>query len=555
VGAQLDRNRAAVGEQVVLTVSVSGEARDVGTPQLPELADFEVYGGGQSQRFSFVNGQVSANYGFTYYLRPRRAGTYDVGAVRIDVDGKEYRTSPLRLEVTTAGAGTGPSPPAPSTPPESSGGRDYFVTMTVDRDSVVVGEQIVLTFAFYRASRSSIFDSPEYKPPTTEGFWREDLPPERHGSRVIRSRLYQFTEISYALFPTRAGDLTIGEATVRVPEDLFSSVFRSRRRRGDIVLRADPIQVHARPLPSGAPSEFAGTVASDLRLDVSVDRRELEAGEALTLSMRLEGDGYIPGAQPAQFDAPPGFRVHDAGSSSDSRPVGGRLHGVLSVEKLVIPQSPGDVQLPGVRYVYFDTRRGEYRSLQSEPIALRVRPSEGTGQSVFAGAGKSEIELLARDILHIRPVRGSLSPHGGLLPLRPLYWGMLAVPGLAWLASSLLLRRQRRLRADPARLRAARALGAARRRLGDSDPPDRRVAEALRGYVADKADRARAGMSNDEILQWLSGREADPQAVLELGELLEDCDRARYAPSTAELHELLPRAERLLERLERGGLP
>ena len=125
------------------------------------------------------------------------------------------------------------------------------------------------------------------------------MPPEpEHHQFAIRvgycDRRYEVTEIQYALFPTRVGDLEISEATVRLPDDAFGSFFRrSSRRRGPSVLRTEPITIHVRPLPGPVPADFSGTVASDLRLHSSVDRRTLEQGDALTWRIRLEGTGHL----------------------------------------------------------------------------------------------------------------------------------------------------------------------------------------------------------------------------------------------------------------------
>lgn len=553
VGASLDRERVPVGEQVVLTVTVTGEARQVSPPELPDLPDFRVFGGGQSQRFSFVDGRASAEHSFTYYLQPQREGEFTIDPVQVRADGQVVRTPELRLEVVAAGT----PPSAGSTPrstPSDDSDRDAFVTMSVDRDSVVVGEQVVLTFGFYRATRMSAFESPEYTPPRTEGFWREDLPPERHTTRVIRSRRYQVTEIQYALFPTRAGDLTIGEAIVRLPEDSFGSFFRRdrRQRRGPRVLRAEPITVHVDPLPEPVPDDFTGTVARGLTLDATVDRRELDEGEAVTLSLRLAGSGNLPGAAVPSLDGLEEFRVHDAGGGADSRPQGGRLQGTRLVEALLVPRTAGRVVIPAVDYTYFDTGRRDYVTLRTEPIVLDVRAVEGGGGSggVFVGGRKSEIELLARDILHIVPIGSTLSPWAGPLPHRAVFYAALGVPAVAWVLSAHFARRRRELLSDPRRVRARRALERARQTLQAPRADEHAVVRAVHGWAADRFDRAASGLTHDDVVDLVTRHGADADTVGELRALLDRCDAARYAPLGGATADLVDRAGDLLGRLE-----
>ena len=547
--ANLDRDKAAVGEQVVLQVQVSGEARDVTNPQLPALSDFRVFGGGQSQRFSFVNGRASAEHTFTFYLQPQREGNFTIDPIEVQVDGRTLKTVPLQLEVVGSTAQSSPTRADDAT--ATAGDVDSFVTMTVDRDTVVVGEQVVLTFGFYRSTRISAFDSPEYTPPRTEGFWREDLPPERHTTKVIRSRRYQVTEIQYALFPTRTGDLTIGEAVVRLPDDAFGSFFRRDRTRpqGPRVLRAEPITIHVDPLPDPVPGEFTGTVASGLRLDASVDRRVIDEGEAVTLTVRLEGTGNIPGAAAPALEGFEAFRVHDAGGGADKRPQGGKLQGVRVVESLIVPREAGSVEVPGIEYVYFDTALRDYVTLRTEPIGLEVRPVEGAASGVYVGGRKSEIELLARDILHIAPINDA-TPWAGPLPHRAVFYAAFGAPALAWGVSTVLSRRHRRRLADPRRMRAERAHARARQVLRGEGAVEDRVVRAVHGWTADRFDRAAAGLRHDDVIGLAQRQGADAETVDRLRRLLDRCDAARFAPLGAGSSDLVDEADALIDRLE-----
>jgi hypothetical protein len=422
--------------------------------------------------------------------------------------------------------------------------------MSVDRDTVVVGEQIVLTFSFYRGVRGGIFDSPQYTPPTTEGFWREDLPPEKHSTISVQGQPYNITQISYALFPTRTGTLEVGEAVVRIPEDRFGSLFRRRQPRGDLILRAPGIPIVVQSLPPGAPADFTGTVASDLNLKVQTDRESLPAGEALTLSLRLEGAGYLAGARKPQLPELQAFREHDSGSTLDSRPVGGQLWGSLRVEKLLIARDEGMQTIPSIHYSYFDTQKRRYLQLSTRPIQIEVTPSEQAQISSFATGGKTEIEILGQDILHIQPTHAGMRPHGGPRYARASTWILAVIAPAFWFASSVLATRRRRLLADPRRLRAGRALREARARLQEDGPASRRAAEAMDLWLAARAGWSSAGMRRAEGTDWLRSRGLDEELVREYELFLERCDAARFA-SAGDDKELRDAAGLLLERLEK----
>ncbi|MBN1595287.1 BatD family protein, partial [candidate division FCPU426 bacterium] len=159
IQANVHPQRARVGEHLQLVVTVEGKANLRESPQLPDLQDFQVYGGGRSSNFTFVNGQVSSTLQFTYVLVPKRAGQLVVGPVQITYQGKSYSTQPIPVVVSNASQGYSPSAPAgaaPAPPAAIPGAKPgepaetpqqaqeaVFITTASDRKSVYVNEPLV----------------------------------------------------------------------------------------------------------------------------------------------------------------------------------------------------------------------------------------------------------------------------------------------------------------------------------------------------------------------------------------------------------------------------
>ena len=171
--------------------------------------------------------------------------------------------------------------------------------------------------------------------------------------------------------------------------------------------------------------------------------------------------------------------------------------------------------------------------------------------SSFATGGKTEIEILGQDILHIQPLTGHLGRGAEPLPRRATFWALVAMGPVAWGASVMAARRRAKLYSDPQKLRASRAAKQARECLAGEGIEAQRVSDALLGYVAAKSARAAAGMTRAEVAAWLDSSGASAAAKGSVIELLDRCDQMRFASGDGSSTGLTADAEALLGRLDK----
>jgi hypothetical protein len=550
--ASVDKTTLSLDDQLALTCTVEGQMRSVPEPTLPSLEGFQVYSSGRSQQFSLINGQVSASVTFNYILQPTTVGKHTIGSAEVTLDGQIYRTQPIEVEVLEGRVPTStPSEqvPAAGAPPQLAG-QDLFVEAVVDKGEAYIGEQVTYTFRFYQGVELFGADL-RYSKPETTGFWTEDLPPQNQYYQVVGGRRYLVTEVKMGLFPTAAGTRTVGPASLRI-EGFFSGQ----------TLATDPLTVQVLPLPQeGRPADFNGVVGQ-YQVMSWLDKSEATASEPVTLSFKVSGSGNVQAVPEPAWLQLENLRSYEAKSTTQTSIENYRVQGEKTFEKLFIPKEAGQYTIPPFRLTYFDPETGAYRTAETEPLVLTVKPGIPEDSLVVPGDQQQAVTLVGHDIRHIKAAPPVLRDQGQHVYRSGLFLSSWALPPLLVIGAVLYQRQRQRLRQDVRYARLRRAHKVARKRLTrakklikgqDSKEFHGEVARAITGYLADKMNVPAAGLRLEEMMRELERQGVDRQTVDRLQRCWEECDLGRFAPvgATSEaMVNLLAEAEAFIVSLE-----
>jgi hypothetical protein len=562
VSADASPREAALGGQISLTVTVSGDRASLPAPRMPALPEFSVYSAGSSQSYSWVNGKVSASVVHTYVLEPRSAGRFVVPA--IGAPGAARESDPIPIVVsktgapapaaprTPAAAAAPPAPPEPAPAADRAGRRgDLFVVARLDRDRVYVNQQATLTVRFYYSDRVQLAGNSQYEAPSLTGFLSEDLPPVRTGAATIDGRAYHYSEVKTALFPVEPGLLKIGAATVSCQvaaaadnpfsPDFFDRFFSMGSVR-PVTVRSDPLTLRALPPPAGSPAGFTGLVGR-LKASLTADRTSVKAGDAVALTLELSGEGNVKSVPDPPKPDVPSLRVFDTQSTAQVSKTGDRIGGTKTFHTVVVPRVSGEIRVPPFRFPYFDPARKAYETAATQALVLRVAP----GPAVPAGGGAAAPETpgltrIADDVRYLKTGPESEPLSDALASFADLgRWH--AVPFLILLAAGLADWRRRAAGADPRGRRFRDALRRAEERLKSAAAlPEAEAAraaaltgEALAGFVADKLDCPAAGLTQKSAVEGLKALKRAPSAAAleRLRAAWEEADLRRFAPGAA----------------------
>lgn len=535
--ASVDRTRTSLGEPIHLTLRIAADEQ-LGqvTPPALDLKGFHVEGPATSTRMEMNNfTNVSFTHELTYSLYAKRAGTFTIGPIQLEMDGEHYQTKPITVEIVH---GTGRTSADPAETP-------IFVLARADHERAYVGQQVTVSYdLFYRIQPHNVSFS---KLPTFVGFWTEDI--------FVAQQLKAHQEVRggvsfnvaplrrVALFPTGAGTHAVGSLAISC------DIPQQRSRRGSLLddffgrsrsvrLQSEELHIEVLPLPEqGRPAEFTGAVGR-FQLSVAAQPTQVAAGDPVTLRVLVEGEGNIAAVQPLQVDAAAGVKLYDPKVEEEARITNGVHGGRRLFEYILIPEQGGILNIPPLRFAYFDPHQARYEVLQSDPIVIH---SEGSveEEGVSYGLSRRDIEAVGEDIRYIKPdVETLVAPP--MLHERYWFWSVQGALPIAFLALLLWQRHQRRLQGDVAYARQRRAKGEAGRRLARADAWldggteaefYGEVRAAVLEFVADRLNLAAAGLTMEVCAAALAEREVEAETIAALRDLLTRCDFARFAPA------------------------
>lgn len=444
VSATVDRNQLGIGDPVSLTIRIkSDEDFELPLPELPRVAGLEEinsavgprqssssaqFGGGGGARFSTTIVQD-----YNYVLSPQKEGIFIIPVIDLVVNGKTYKTQPVKIEVKEefrngggqqparrggqfppgfgedddasspfgaadnaedlfeqmlrqqqrmfgGGGGGGnpfdqdPTQGVPSQKLDVNAARDnFFVYLDVDKTEVYEGEQITANWYIYAKSGLESLDRVKF--PDLKGFWKEiieEVPALQFTQVMVNGVPFRRALLaSHALFPIKAGPAIIDEFKIKAK--LRPSAQFGWGKSYDVTKVSKRTAIKVLPLPvEGKTTSFSGAVGN-YRVSLKSEGDTYPAHQPFSIKIRYEGVGNAKLIDLPQIQWPEGLEVYDTKSEAKFFKEG---NSYKEFEVLVIPRKEGEMKIPAIEFTYFDPSQKKYVSEKSEEFTLQITPGQ-----------------------------------------------------------------------------------------------------------------------------------------------------------------------------------
>ena len=507
----------------------------------PSFDGFQIIAGPSQQvSQSWVNGRSSFEKAYSYFLVPNQKGTFIIKPAAIEYNGQIYKTAPVKIIVTAA-----TEQPRDPNDSQISGDENLYLVADVSKTNPYINEPITVVYKLYFAN-IGISNLGESSKPKYNDFWSQNIEIKQLAAEegIFKGQNFRFIVLKkVVLYPQKSGRLKIEPLSLSVDvqlptnrRDMFGRMMLTETTKR---VSAGAKTITVKPLPeAGKPDDFSGAVG-DFDFKVTPSKTNLKHGESLDLVVSVTGKGNLKLFSLPKPVVPNALEMYDAVHSEDiSTPLSG-MAGKSSDSYTIIPQYRGNYPVKPMQFSYFDLSSGTYKTLHSSQIMINVLDGPTPADSTATDGNKNKITTVEEfktiksktnlAVINKKDFFGS-----------NLFIGLLLLPFLLVPIIVLFKKKKEAMDGDISgnRIRmnnklAKKYLSEAKKQINNKELFYIALEKAMHNFLKAKLHIETSEMSKDNIQELLLSRNAKPEAVNDFIALTENCEVARYAPSSS----------------------
>lgn len=380
VSAVVEPNPIALGQSAQLNVVIKGTQK-AEPPEIQNNEYLEFAYRGPSTQVMWINGELNATITHVFQVRPLRAGKFRITPLNLFIEGKNYKTDEIIVEVVEDAAET-----------KFDMSEIAYLEFDVPQRTVYVGETIPSELRMVMLNQAQF---PNRGLPQIEGdaFSITPIDTQPQMTRAVKDgRYYDVYVWKIGITPVKAGVQTLqfkAPHVLRIPEDkgntrrdpfslfrndpFFDSMF-GRYKDMDILALSQPAEITIEALPQeGRPESFNGAIGT-FDIAATADLTTLTEGDPITLKIEIKGEGNFSQMNPPKFPDGEIFKTYPPRVVEETLDTQG-FTGSKQFEVVVIPLSTEVKAVPPIPFSYFNPRTGTYAEMNTPPIPISIKAS------------------------------------------------------------------------------------------------------------------------------------------------------------------------------------
>jgi len=542
--AKVSKTTLGLNERLRVDFTMNADG-DNFTP--PSFEGFRVVGGPSQQvSQSWVNGRSSFNKSYSYFLLPTQKGAVVIRQASVEINGQIYKTNPVRINVTNAIE----MPKDPNNAPQISANDAIHLVAEVSKANPYLNEPITVVYKLYFSYNIGITNQRELGKPKYNDFWSQNIEIKQFNAEdgvFNGERCRVVTLKKVVLYPQKSGKLEIEplsmDLDLQLPTNRRDFFGRVQIVEDNKRVSAGSKIINVRPLPEkGKPADFSGAVGK-FAFKVTPSKTNLKNGESLDLKVVVSGTGNLKLFTLPKPVVPNSVEMYDpVHNEKVNTPLSG-MNGEISDSYTIIPQFKGKYPVKPMAFTYFDLGSGTYKTTTSPEIMINVLdgPTAAEGAVASNNSGVSKIKVTAGEQFQFIKLKTKLvSTQRKDFLGSGLFYGLLFAPFLIIPVIVVAKKKKEAIDGDVAgnRIRlsnrlAKKYLSEAKKQISNKELFYIALEKAMHNFLKAKLHIETSEMSKDKITEILLSKNAQPETVSAFINLTENCEFARYAPSSS----------------------
>ena len=529
----------------------------------PNFEGFKIVAGPSQQvSQSWINGKSSFNKTYSYFLLPMQKGALVIRQASIDIRGQIYKTSPIRITVTAA-----VEQPRDPNDTQVTADQSLHLVAEISKTNPYLNEPITVVYKIYFSYNIGITNWRELDKPKYNDFWSQNIDIKQLVAEEgkYNGEKYRFVTLrKTVLYPQKSGKLVIEPLSLDVDVQLPSN---RRNIFGQVLLVEDHKRVSAgaktinvKALPeAGKPADFSGAVGQ-FTFKVTPSKTNLKSGESLDLEVSVIGTGNLKLFSLPKPIVPTALEMYDPVHNEQvSTPLSG-MTGKISDKYAIIPQYKGKYPIKPLVFTYFDLGSSSYKTITSPEIMVNVLEGPNASDNSVATTSETKKSVLSSAQFKFIKLKTELTSikqsdfYGSTL-----FYFLSVLPFLCIPVIVLFKKKKEAIDGDVAGNKiklsnklAKKYLSEAQKEIGNKEPFYIALEKAMHNFLKAKINIETSEMSKEKISEILLERKANPDAITSFINLTENCEFARYAPSSsAAIQQDYDKAVAIISELEK----
>lgn len=541
--AKVSKNTLGLNERLRIDFTMNDDG-DNFTP--PSFEGFRIVGGPSQQvSQSWINGRSSFNKSYSYFLLPTQKGTLIIKQAAVEINGQIYKTNPIKINVTAAVE----QPRDPNDAPQVSVDDAIHLVAEISKGNPYVNEPITVVYKLFFSYNIGITNWRELNKPKYNDFWSQNIDIKQLVAEEGRYNGEKFRYVvlrKTVLYPQKSGKLEIEplslDIDVQVPTNRRNIFGQAQLVEDNKRVSAGSKTINVKPLPeSGKPDDFSGAVGR-FNFAAKPSKTTLKNGESLDLVVSVSGTGNLKLFTLPKPVVPSSLEMYDAVHDEKVQTPLSGMNGKISDSYTIIPQFKGKYPIKPMSFTYFDLSTYRYKTITSPEILITVidGPS-ASDNAVEANSGVSKMKVSAGEQFKYIKLKTSLSSTNRNDFLgSPLFYSLMVLPFSLIPLIILVKKKKEAIDGDVYGNRikmnnklAKKYLSEAKNQINNKEPFYIALEKAMHNFLKAKLHIETSEMSKDKIQELLISRKATSETVQSFIDLTQNCELARYAPSSS----------------------